>query len=157
MSVHPSLSKSATQTPGPNSSRLMDIPLLPLKCLNLIPAFSVTSLNRTWLCVCARRNDGATHVSQMETHAIAARRIAFKAAPTFRSLPTEKWHQSLSYSQSHLPAAPGLACSHGSRVKMHRPESCIDPQAESIPRRFCHQRIPCHLKSSTARAGRSAH
>src|SRR6266705_5438167 len=45
MSGNPSPSKSATQTPGPNISRLMGIPSLPLKCVNLIPAAAVTFVN----------------------------------------------------------------------------------------------------------------
>src|ERR1700719_615947 len=45
MSCQPSLSKSATQTPGPNSSRLIEMPLFPLKCLNLMPAAAVTFVN----------------------------------------------------------------------------------------------------------------
>src|SRR5437588_7907391 len=47
MSCQPSPSKSATQTPGPNSSRLIEMPLFPLKCLNLIPAAAVTFANST--------------------------------------------------------------------------------------------------------------
>src|SRR5260221_12618531 len=157
MSVQPSPSKSATQTPGPNSSRLMDMPLFPLKCLNWMPAFSVTSVNRTWLCVCICASEGATHVSEAVRHAATIRRITVKAAPTFRLPQSEKWHQSLSYFQSHRPAAPALPCSHESRVKMRRPESCIDPRAELIPRRFCRLRIPSHLKSSAATADPSTH
>src|SRR5258708_10721538 len=45
MSCQPSLSKSATQTPGPNSSRLIEIPLSPLKCLNWMRAAAVTFVN----------------------------------------------------------------------------------------------------------------
>src|SRR5258708_5841943 len=45
MSCQPSPSKSATQTPGPNSSRLIEMPLFPLKCTNLMPAASVTFVN----------------------------------------------------------------------------------------------------------------
>src|SRR5215471_17722541 len=45
MSCQPSPSKSATHTPGPNSSRLIEMPLFPLKCLNLIPAAAVTFAN----------------------------------------------------------------------------------------------------------------
>src|SRR5882724_8495434 len=45
MSCQPSQSKSATQIPGPNSSRLMEMPLLPLKCTNLTPADAVTFIN----------------------------------------------------------------------------------------------------------------
>src|SRR5712692_3981935 len=56
MSCQPSPSKSATQTPGPNSSRLMEMPLLPLKWANLMPADAVTFVNSiaadcgTWAC-----------------------------------------------------------------------------------------------------------
>src|SRR5207248_6226282 len=45
MSCQPSPSKSATQTPGPNSSRLIEMPLLPLKWTNLMPAAAVTFVN----------------------------------------------------------------------------------------------------------------
>src|SRR2546427_579779 len=45
MSCQPSPSKSATQIPGPNSSRLMEIPSLPLKCTNLMPPVPVMFVN----------------------------------------------------------------------------------------------------------------
>src|SRR5208282_509883 len=54
MSGQPSPSKSATQTPGPNSSRLMEMPLLPLKWINLMPAAAVEFVNSMgvgcWAC-----------------------------------------------------------------------------------------------------------
>src|SRR5271168_3614532 len=54
MSGQPSPSKSATQTPGPNSSRLMEVPLLPLKWINLMPAAGVEFVNLmgigSWAC-----------------------------------------------------------------------------------------------------------
>src|ERR1700731_1447422 len=54
MSGQPSPSKSATQTPGPNSSRLMEVPLLPLKWINLMPAAAVEFVNSMgigcWAC-----------------------------------------------------------------------------------------------------------
>src|ERR1700756_2194142 len=45
MSCQPPPSKSATHTPGPNSSRLIEMPSFPLKCLNLMPAAAVTFVN----------------------------------------------------------------------------------------------------------------
>src|SRR5947209_5830935 len=45
MSGQPSPSKSATQTPGPRTSRIIAMPLLPLKWTNVIPACAVTSVN----------------------------------------------------------------------------------------------------------------
>src|ERR1700680_1562999 len=45
MSCQPSRSKSVTQIPGPNSSRLIEMPLLPLKWANLMPADAVTFIN----------------------------------------------------------------------------------------------------------------
>src|ERR1700730_11741267 len=67
MSCQPSPSKSATQTPGPNSSRLMEMPLLPLKWTILMPAAAVVFVNWmkaggdacAWLEV--PRTPGSTH------------------------------------------------------------------------------------------------
>src|SRR5215475_3031902 len=59
MSCQPSLSKSETQTPGPNSSRLIETPSLPLKWVKRMPAVLVTSVNSVagadefWGCVAA--------------------------------------------------------------------------------------------------------
>lgn len=88
----------------------------------------------------------APHFSPITTAASATtgfsrphKRFRFRAFPTFRSTPTEKSHQSPSYSQSHPPAAQALPCSRGSLWKTHRLESCIDLQRESSPPRLFRQ------------------
>src|SRR3989442_8778418 len=63
MSCQPSPSRSATQTPGPNSSRLIEMPLLPLKWTNLMPAAAVTFMNSIAgceLCACRRATESGS-------------------------------------------------------------------------------------------------